>query len=197
MLLGRTSPVSLRGHPGQVLQDPRHSLRAAVRLIGLQIWTLLVLVAPQTALRPRERQRDSTRSAPSWGPQARPRARKGEAVPRVPFPPPCCTPPPAGPRPGSLTRQRPAALAPAVASSRWPHTLGLGRPVRLTGFARRCGRTPRRSSRRKVSSEERGGTGRGGEAGGRAPGGRGEGAAPAPLQEAAGEAAHRGRPRQY
>lgn len=76
---------------------------------------------------------------------------------------------------------------------------GLGRAapsVRLPRFTLWCGRTRRWTSRRKVSSEERGGTGRGGEAGGRAPGGRGEGAAPAPLQEAAGEAAHRGRPRQ-
>lgn len=152
-------------------------------------------------LHPRERRRERTRSAPSWGPQARPSARKGEAVPRAPLLPPSCTRPPAGPRPGSLTRQRP------VASPRRQWRLpggcihpGPGRPVSLTRFARRCGRTPRPTSRRKVSSEERGGTGRGGaerQEEERAPGGRGEGAAPAPLQEAAGEASHRGRPRQY
>lgn len=172
----------------------------AVRLTGSQIWTLLVLVPPQTPLHPRERRRGRTRSAPSWGPQARPSARKGEAVPRAPLPPPSCTPPPAGPRPARLAHPSASrSLAPAVASPRWPHTPRPGRPVRLTRFARRCGRTPRRTSRRKVSSEERGGTGRGGEErrGGRAPGGRGEGAAPAPLQEAAGEGAHRVRPRQY
>lgn len=54
------------------------------------------------------------------------------------------------------------SLAPTLVSSRSPHIPGPGRPVRLTRFVRRCGQTPRRTSRRKVSSEERGGTGRGG-----------------------------------
>lgn len=116
MLLWRSSPVSLRGYPGQVL--PGH--KALAPPVAPPPWGercaslgrrsgLLVLVPPQTPLHPRERWRGSTRSAPSWGPQARPSARKGEAVPRTPLPPPSCTPPLAGPRPGSLTRQRPAA----------------------------------------------------------------------------------------
>lgn len=199
MLLGRSSPVCQRGQLGQVLQGPGRSLLGQLLHPGGEQFPSFghrsrlcqrVLASPQTPLHPGEQRRSSTRSAPSWGPQARPSARKDEAVPRAPLPPPSCTPPPC-----SLTRQGPAAC---------PRQLRLsgccihpGRPVRLSRFAPWRGQTHRWTSRRKVSSEERGGTGRGGEAGGRAPGGRGEGAAPAPLQEAAGEAAQRGRPSQY
>lgn len=171
MLLGRSSPVSPRGQPGQVLQGPGRSLLGQLLHPGGEQFPSFghrsglcqrVLASPQTPLHPGEQRRSRTRSAPSWGPQARPSARKDEAVPRAPLPPPSCTPPPAGPQPCSLTRQRPATCPPAVASLRGLHTPGPGRPVLLTRFAPWRGRTLRWSSRRKVSSEERGGTGRGG-----------------------------------
>lgn len=160
MLLESSSPVSLRGHLGQVLQG------AAPPPWG-EGFPLLSRRSTLEFLLPRRRppssgaRRGCTRSAPSWGPQARPSARKGEAVPQAPQPPPSCTPPPAGPQPGSLTLQCPAA---------WPRQLrlpggrihpGRAAPSALVGLHRGTA-GHRWASRRKVSSEERGGTGRGG-----------------------------------
>lgn len=162
--LPKSDPPGPKALAPRVAPPPWGVLRGAVRLTGSQIWTPLVLVPPQTPLHPRERRRRRTRSAPSWGPQARPSARKGEAVPQAPLPPPSCTPPPAGPRPARLAHPSASrSLASAVASSRWPHTPRSGRPVRLTRFARRCGRTPRRTAGGKFpprKEEGRGGAGR-------------------------------------
>lgn len=133
------------------------TLGRGIPLAWSQIQTLLVLAAPRRPSIP-----GRARSAPSWGPQARPCARKGEAVPRAPQ---AASLPHLPARGASIWLAHPAAsrsLVPAVAPPRRPHTPGAGRPVRLGRFAPRCDRTRRWASRRKVSSEQRGGTGRGG-----------------------------------
>lgn len=206
MLLGRSSPVSPRGQPGQVLQGPGRSLLGQLLHPGGEQFPSFghrsglcqrVLASPQTPFHPGEQRRSRTRSAPSWGPQARPSARKDEAVPRAPLPPPSCAPPPAGPQPCLLTRQRPAACPRQLRLSGGCIHPGRAAPSFLLGLHRGAAGHPDGPAGGKFpqrKEEGRDGAGRGGEAGGRAPGGRGEGAAPAPLQEAAGEAAHRGRP---
>lgn len=169
MLLGRSSPVSLRGQPGQVHQDPGRSLLGQLLHPGGEQF-------PSFGHRSGLCQRVLLRRRPfipgrsgeaAHAPPLRGVPRRGPAHGRTRrcLGLPCRLPPaPLRLRASALLTHPSASrcLPPAVASLRGLHTPGPGRPVLLTRFAPWRGRTPRWSSRRKVSSEERGGTGRGG-----------------------------------